>query len=139
MQSLRELSPDAIAEAEPELISQLLDDYQHIKKTGKALEARAKVLINQGVEIPNWGLKAGANTRDITDVQEAIRLILNAKELDVKPSDLLEICKIPVPKIAELIALKTGCSKDNADMTLAGILGDVLQSKQKAGSLDRRG
>jgi hypothetical protein len=134
---LKDSTPEQIKNAEPQIISELLKDAKHLEKTIKVLRTRAKELIHEGVVIPDWHIKAGSKVREIPDVEEAVRLLLNEKDLDIKPSDLLAVCKLPVPKICEMIAEKTGCTKLDADMTLAGVLGDLLESKQKAGSLEQ--
>jgi len=135
--NLSDLKPDQIKAAEPKIIGMLLDKAKHLTKTIKALGERAKVLLHDGIKIPNWHLKDGSKQREIVDVPEAVRQLLAEQELKIKPSDLLAVCKLPIPAICELIVKKTGCTKMDADLTVAAVLGDNLKSKQKAASLEQ--
>ncbi len=137
MSKLKDMSPDDIKDAEPEILSQLLDDWQHLKKTGAVLEDRAKHVIGEGTEIPGWYLKDGAKMKGMTDIREAVALMLKDKELKISSEELLDICSLPMGKLVALIAYKLNLSKSGADIQLQATLGDVLTYTQKSPSLKR--
>ena len=135
--TLTEVDKDEIKKLEPQLISALLDKWQHVKKTGAALEKQAKALLEEGGEIPNWGLKEGNKVKAINEIETATKLILEDETLDVSPSDLLAICTFPIGKLLDLIIAKTGSSKQNAEKQLEETLGEVLTFNQNKPSLKR--
>lgn len=138
---LSETTPSQIKNAEGEIVAALLEDWQHTKKTGEALEKRAKELIKQGVIVANdeveWELKPGAKMKGLSDMQTAVSLILKDKMLKISSQELLDICTLPMGKLTDLIATKLAISKPNAELQLAATLGDVLTLKPKAPSLKR--
>jgi hypothetical protein len=137
MKKLIEYSMEEIADQEPQIISELLDKWQHIKKTGEALEKRAKQILEDGGEIENWGLKSGAVRKSISDISEAVKLLLANDVSGLTPNDLLEICSIPHTKIAEKIIVKTGCTKKEAQFIVEQTLGDLLTETHNKPSLKR--
>lgn len=137
MKKLSEYNLEEITEQEPKIIAELLDKWQHIKKTGEALEARAKALLTEGKEIPNWTLKSGSKRTSIGNVKTAVDLVLENKDLQVSPTDLLDICTISPSKLSDVISTKTGESKKKSKELMELTLGDVLVVNETQPSLKR--
>ncbi len=134
--TLKDLSSDQIKELEPEIMSALLGNAEHITKTIKALRDYAKQFIKDGGDIPGWYLKDGSKVRNIKDNAAAVKLLLNS-DIGITPTGLLDSTTLPPGVLTEAIAVKLDLSKKKAEEKLAEVLGDVLTYKQNDPSLKR--
>jgi hypothetical protein len=137
MKKLSEYTAEEIQALEPELISMLLDKWNHVSATGKALEAVAKALISNGTKIPNWSLKDGSVRRKTEDAQSVAEAMMASEELNIKPSDLMGICSFSAKDLTDLIREKAGVSEKRAKELLREVLGSLLTETLDKPSLKR--
>jgi hypothetical protein len=138
MKKLSEYSIEEIQELEPQIVAMLLDKWDHVKATGKALELAAKRLIDDGNTIPNWKLKKGSVRRKVSADSKAVaEAMMGSEEIPIKPSDLMDICSFSAKDLAELVGEKSGATKRRSNELLTELLGSLLTESQDAPSLQR--
>jgi len=97
----------------------------------------AKTILTNGTPIENWKLKDGAKRREISNIRVAVERLLGNPDLNIKPTDLLDVCSIPRGKMIQVIRDRNGFSKKEAEEEFNETLGDLLTESQNSPSLKR--
>lgn len=119
----------------PEEKADVLSKISFAEKIFKAVKDEAKKELEQNPDaIPGFYLKPGNNVRNISDNEEAMRVLRGE---GISPEEILHSLKLPVGSIEDLLKAKKGISKNEAKELVNQIL--PLDTKPNAPSLAYQG
>lgn len=122
--------------SDPSVLAVLLDSADLADRVVKQIRDKAKRMLESGVEIPGWGLKAGAEQRKLTDASKVAGALYEA---GATQEEITAIAKFGVTDVDKLYKAKTGLKQVEARQQLEARLIEIgaMEKSQKAASLIR--
>lgn len=123
---------DIIARMDGDRLAVLLDKKPLVQKILDAIEAEAKRrLMEDSTSVHGWRLKVGAERRTITNAQAAFQ------RAGIPAEKFADCCTVKIAQLESAFAEARGIKKKDAKAALAEALGDVIEVKQSAPTLER--
>ena len=112
------ISYDALRVTDPAEVAKVLTLFSILEDMGKQVRRTAtRLVVEDGITIPGFGLKSRAGAHEITDVYQAMSLIFKEFKLDV--GQITQACSMSLPKLTDVVAALTeGKKKDVRDKLL---------------------
>jgi len=111
--------------ADPQEMAKLLVLGKLLEDWSKQMRSSiTKLAVEDGVEIPGYGIASRGGSYEITEVLEAISLVIDKYEVDL--SAVTQACKVSIPKLTDVVAAVEGRSKKEIREELLTVLEDCI-------------
>jgi len=120
-------------------IAELLEYRERLgllNRAMKSIEDQARAIFAAGGDVPGWGLKEGAQMRQIPDGRRAF-LAINDSGVHLSIDDFWDAVRTSAPDCERVFAKAAGLQGKPAKEAFAAALGDLLIVKRKAPTLVR--